>query len=78
MILEGPMVFLAVATLTFWHPGRVLGHTIWIEAGFHLRKSRETRKAASFPPVYKTTETNSSDGFIMSESRKGPSPTTMV
>ncbi len=37
MILEGPMIIIAVAVLTVWHPGYVMGAKIWMDAGFHLR-----------------------------------------
>lgn len=36
MILEGPMIFIGVIALTVWHPGYVLGHKVWVEAGFRL------------------------------------------
>lgn len=43
MILEGPMIFGAVILLTVWHPGWVLGASLWVDAGFHLLSSKEDR-----------------------------------
>ncbi|KIW83722.1 hypothetical protein Z517_02968 [Fonsecaea pedrosoi CBS 271.37] len=37
MIFEGPMIIIAVAVLTIWHPGIVLGAQLWEDAGFHFR-----------------------------------------
>ncbi|KIW97467.1 uncharacterized protein Z519_01051 [Cladophialophora bantiana CBS 173.52] len=42
MILEGPMIIIAVTGLTAWHPGLVLGQKLWSDAGFHFR----TKKAS--------------------------------
>lgn len=48
MILEGPMIFIAVALLTVWHPGWILGEKLWVDAGFRLRptKKQENDKRA--------------------------------
>ena len=64
MILEGPMVFIAIALLTVWHPGYVFGATLWVEAGFHLRKHKETM-------VYKEVNSSSQEGFAMKQRGAG-------
>ena len=43
MILEGPMIFIGVIALTIWHPGYVLGHRLWVDAGFHLFGSNSSK-----------------------------------
>ena len=60
MILEGPMVFIAVALLTVWHPGYVLGAKLWLEAGFHLRSKKELQD-------YKKVNGSSQEGFAMQQ-----------
>ena len=64
MILEGPMVFIAVAVLTVWHPGYVMGAKLWVDAGFHLR----TRKDV-LPSYKEVSASNSSSEAIAMSSR---------
>ncbi|KAJ9610485.1 phospholipid-translocating ATPase rsb1 [Cladophialophora chaetospira] len=61
MILEGPMIFIAVALLTIWHPGYVLGTKLWNEAGFHLRKQKKTLAD------YKEVDTSSQEAIAMEQ-----------
>lgn len=37
------MIFIAVILLTVWHPGWVLGTTLWHDTGFHLFSAKKTR-----------------------------------
>ncbi|EXJ56921.1 hypothetical protein A1O7_07265 [Cladophialophora yegresii CBS 114405] len=60
MILEGPMIFVAVGLLTAYHPGWVIGAKLWVEAGFHLR----TKKSVQ---MYKEVDTGSQEGFVMEQ-----------
>ena len=63
MILEGPMIFIAVALLTVWHPGYVLGTKLWNDAGFHLRK----QKTFSAYKEVDASSNNSQEGFVMQQ-----------
>lgn len=63
MILEGPMIFIAVALLTIWHPGYVLGTKLWNQAGFHLRKQKKNLG------TYKEVDASSQENFAMGEYR---------
>lgn len=40
MILEGPMIMIAVGVLTVFHPGLVLGRDMWKATAFSFRSSR--------------------------------------
>lgn len=42
MILEGPMIIIAAALLTAFHPGIALGRQLWDTAGFSLRTKKNT------------------------------------
>lgn len=39
MILEGPMIIAAVAVLTLWHPGVVVGTEMWKTTSFRHNKA---------------------------------------
>jgi hypothetical protein len=56
MILEGPMIIAAVAALTIWHPGVVMGAEMWKNTSF-----RKNQKNAKNP--YK--EIDEEDGIAM-------------
>ncbi len=64
MILEGPMVFVAIIFLTVWHPGYVFGAKLWVEAGFHLRPQKTMQ-------TYKEVNSNSQEGFAMEQRGAG-------
>jgi hypothetical protein len=66
MILEGPMVFVALLVLTIWHPGYVFGTDLWNNAGFHLRKSREPKTMQSYKEVDGSSQ-NSQEGFVLEQ-----------
>lgn len=45
MILEGPMIFIAVILLTIFHPGWVFGAELWVAAGFSFgREKKESNR----------------------------------
>jgi hypothetical protein len=69
MILEGPMIFIAVGLLTVYHPGWVIGSKLWVEAGFHLRAKKSLQD-------YKEVDgAGSSEGFVMEQQQR---PSSMV
>lgn len=44
MILEGPMIIAAVAVLTVWHPGVVVGTEMWKTTSFRHNKAAATAR----------------------------------
>jgi hypothetical protein len=72
MILEGPMIFIAVTVLTIWHPGYVFGATLWVEAGFHLRSKKDLQD------YKKVGAGGSQEGFIMETQPYRPAVAQMV
>lgn len=46
MVFEGPLIILAVAGMTFFHPGRVFGE-LWVPAGKGVRTNGKLADAES-------------------------------
>lgn len=42
MVLEGPMVFIAMLLLLMLHPGFAIGKENWIKAGWYFREGKKT------------------------------------
>lgn len=64
MILEGPMIFIAVILLTIWHPGYVLGAKLWVDASFQLRPGKKQRKSK---PAYASLDASDSESRLAVE-----------
>lgn len=61
------MIFIAVAVLTIWHPGYVMGTRHWNEAGFRLRGGAPKRSTDVAMEKYRQVENSahsSSEGFV--------------